>query len=171
MARTPRAALNATDKLHPDDNAIEQSSAPSRRRKWQMAWAGAAAIGLLAAGLWWLGLSAMFFGSSRQSVVAGPVYVKIPEIIANLNVPAGQDSYVKLKATLELANKKSARAAVADMPRVIDVFETYLRAMRPDELRGASGTYRLREALIDRIRVAAAPADVKDVLFQELIVQ
>ncbi|CAG4925850.1 unnamed protein product, partial [Acidocella sp. C78] len=78
---------------------------------------------------------------------------------------------VKLEATIELADQKSAKIATADMPRIVDVFQTYLRAMRPGELRGASGTYRLREALIDRVEVATAPAVVKDILFQELIVQ
>jgi flagellar FliL protein len=43
--------------------------------------------------------------------------------------------------------------------------------MRPEELRGAAGTYRLREELIARASVAAAPAKVKDVLFTELLIQ
>jgi flagellar FliL protein len=51
------------------------------------------------------------------------------------------------------------------------LFQTYLREMHPDELRGAAGTYRLREELIDRASIAAAPARVKDVLFTELLIQ
>ena len=30
------------------------------------------------------------------------------------------------------------------MPRLLDLFQTYLREMRPEELRGSQGTYRLR---------------------------
>ena len=40
--------------------------------------------------------------------------------------------------------------------RVVDLFQTYLREMRPDELRGSAGTYRLREELIARASLAAA---------------
>lgn len=171
MARTPSASLGASGETQPDDNAVEQPALPLPRRRWQRIVGGGVAVVLLSTVFWWYGVPARVFGYSKQPVLAGPVYVKVPEIVANLNVPHGEDSYVKLKATLELGNEKSARAAVANMPRVIDMFQTYLRAMRPDELRGASGTYRLREALINRIRVAVAPADVKDVLFQELVVQ
>jgi flagellar FliL protein len=46
-----------------------------------------------------------------------------------------------------------------------------MREMHPEELHGAAGTYRLREELIARANVAAAPARVKDVLFTELLVQ
>ena len=36
------------------------------------------------------------------------------------------------------------------MPRLQDLFQTYLREMRPEELRGSAGIYRLREELIAR---------------------
>jgi flagellar FliL protein len=38
-------------------------------------------------------------------------------------------------------------------------------------LRGSEGSYRLREELISRADVAAAPAHVLDVLFIELIIE
>ena len=43
--------------------------------------------------------------------------------------------------------------------------------MRPEELRGSAGTYRLREELIGRANVAVAPARVVDVLFTEMLIQ
>ena len=49
--------------------------------------------------------------------------------------------------------------------------QTYLREMRPEELRGAAGTYRLREELLARVMPAVAPAKVTDVLFTEMLVQ
>jgi flagellar FliL protein len=57
------------------------------------------------------------------------------------------------------------------MPRLLDLFQTYLREMRPEELRGSAGTWRLREELIARANIAIAPARVTDVLFTELLVQ
>lgn len=126
---------------------------------------------LLGGGLWFSGVIPHMFHKARPLLASGPVFVKVPEIIANLNVNDGRDSYAKLEATLELPNPSAAKTVLHDMPRIIDVFQTYLRAMHPSELRGASGTYRLREALIGRVRIAAAPATVNDVLFEELIVQ
>jgi flagellar FliL protein len=43
--------------------------------------------------------------------------------------------------------------------------------MRPEELRGSMGTYRLREELLARVNLAVAPARVTDVLFLEILVQ
>ncbi|HEX7390213.1 MAG TPA: flagellar basal body-associated FliL family protein [Acidiphilium sp.] len=145
---------------------------PSRRRRILLM-AGAPALVLLIAGggLILTGRIANPFAQHRVTFASGPVFVKVPEIVANLNAPGDQNSYVKLKATLELPNSTSVQAVLHDMPRIVDVFQSYLRAMHPSELSGASGTYRLREALIDRVRIAAAPSIVDDVLFEELIVQ
>jgi flagellar FliL protein len=54
---------------------------------------------------------------------------------------------------------------------VVDLMQTYLREMRPEELRGSAGTYRLREELLVRASTAAAPAKVSDVLFTQMLVQ
>jgi len=59
----------------------------------------------------------------------------------------------------------------AQMPRLLDLFQTYLREIRPDELHGSAGTYRLREELIARADIAAAPAKIVDILFTEILVQ
>lgn len=100
-----------------------------------------------------------------------PAYVDVPEIISNLNVPGKRPSYLKLHAKLELGAKSDEPIVTAAMPRIQDLFQTYLRDMRPEELRGSEGSYRLREELIDRATLAAAPAHVTDVLFLELIIE
>ena len=57
------------------------------------------------------------------------------------------------------------------MPRLQDLFLTYIREMRHQELRGSAGTYRLREELIARANLAAAPARINDVLFTQMLIQ
>ncbi len=56
-------------------------------------------------------------------------------------------------------------------PRIVDNFEVYLRELRIDDLRGSAGMYRLREELLMRVTEAAQPVRVRDVLFQEMLVQ
>ena len=53
----------------------------------------------------------------------------------------------------------------------MDMFQTYLREMRPEELRGSAGMYRLREELLARANIAATPAKIIDVLFVEMLIQ
>ncbi len=100
-----------------------------------------------------------------------PVFVDIPELVANLNVGQRRSSFVKLKAKIEIARAEDQPAVVAAMPRLQDMFTTYLREMRPEELRGSAGTYRLREELIARANIAVSPARVVDVLFGEMLIQ
>ena len=109
--------------------------------------------------------------SKEVPAPSGPVFLELPEIIANLNVPGRRSTYVKLHVRLELAHAADQQTTAAVMPRLQDLFQTYLREMRPEELRGSAGTYRLREELLARANLAAAPARVVDVLFTELLVQ
>ena len=106
-----------------------------------------------------------------STAAAAPVYAEMPEIIANLDSGPRRASFVKVKPKLELAKATDQAAIAQNMPRLLDLFTTYLREMRPDELRGSAGTYRLREELIARANIVLAPARVIDVLFTEMIVQ
>ena len=57
------------------------------------------------------------------------------------------------------------------MPRVIDQFQTYLRELRVEDIRGSAGVMRLKEELLRRVNLAVAPTPVHDVLLKEMIVQ
>lgn len=113
-------------------------------------------------------------GSGGEGKAAGKpsaVFMEMPEIIANLNAGPRRNSFIKLRPRLELAKAEDEMAVRAAMPRLLDLFQTYLREMRPEELRGSAGTYRLREELLARGNIAVAPARILDVLFPEIIVQ
>ncbi|MDO9709361.1 flagellar basal body-associated FliL family protein [Paracraurococcus lichenis] len=142
----------------------------------------AAALG---AGLWFTGVLPGLLGLDEPEAHAAaegaapaapapprpPVFFDMPEITANLNVPGRRASYIRLRSKLELSKPEDAAAIQAAMPRLLDLYTTYLREMRPEELRGSAGTQRLREELIARAAIAAAPARVTDVLFTEILVQ
>ena len=99
------------------------------------------------------------------------LFMDLPDIVANLNTGPRRATYVKLKAKLELSKPEDQAALTTAMPRVLDLFQGYLRELRPEELRGTAGTYRLREELLARTNLAAPSARVLAVLFSEIIVQ
>lgn len=100
----------------------------------------------------------------------GPTFLKIPDLIVNLT-SEGQPRYLRLSIQLELANETDSKAVEAILPRVIDQFQTYLRELRVQDLRGSQGIYRLQMELLARVNAAAAPTKVKSVLFQEILIQ
>lgn len=108
---------------------------------------------------------------AETAAVKPPSFVEIPELIANLNSAGRRASFVKLKARIEVAKAEDQPVVLAAMPRILDLFQTYLREMRPEELRGSAGIWRLREELIARANIAVAPAQVTDVLFTEMLIQ
>lgn len=135
----------------------------------------------IGAGLWFGGILPPLLGmkpkeaadtaAQPKPVTAAPVFFELPEIVANLNTGGRRASFLKLKARLELAKQDDVAKVQAALPRVQDMFQTYIREIRPEELRGSIGTYRLREELIARAQIAAHPAQVRDVLFVEMLVQ
>ena len=133
---------------------------------------------LLGAALWFTGILPNMLGMGKaQQQAAEPVkpvlpsYLDIPEMIANLNSAGHKPSYVKLTARVEVLKPEDVDKVKAAMPRLQDMMQTYLREMRPEELRGSAGTYRLREELLVRANAAVAPAKVSDVLFTQMLVQ
>jgi flagellar FliL protein len=57
------------------------------------------------------------------------------------------------------------------MPRLLDTFQTYLRELRPTDLDGSAGLYRLKEELTRRVNASIAPNRINAVLFKEIVVQ
>ena len=89
----------------------------------------------------------------------------------NLQAPGGRSSYLKAKIVLELEDQKLVEQVKPLMPRVMDAFQTYLREMRPNDLEGSAGLYRLRDELTRRVNLAVAPTKINAVLFKEIVVQ
>jgi flagellar FliL protein len=130
------------------------------------------------AGLWFTGIlpGLLGMGAKPEEASAEPPPVvaalfDMPEIIVNLNVGNRRASYLKLRSKIEIADSRDLPHVQAAVPRLQDLFTTYLRELRPEELRGSAGTHRLREELIARANIAARPARVTDILFVEMLVQ
>ncbi len=98
-------------------------------------------------------------------------FLEIPNMIVNLSGSDGQPRYLRLSVQLEMKKSSDVAAVEAVMPRVVDQFQTYLRELRVKDLRGSAGIYRLQMELLSRVNAAAYPIEVKDVLFQEILIQ
>lgn len=102
---------------------------------------------------------------------AGAQFLKIPDMIVNLNSEDGTPRYLRLSVQLEFKNATDMAAVEKLLPRVVDQFQTYLRELRVRDLRGSAGIYRLQMELLGRVNQAAYPVEVQDVLFQEILIQ
>src|ERR1700753_267233 len=104
--------------------------------------------------------------------VKPPAFVDVPDMLVNLTGNPGERvQYLKVKVVLELKEEKQIEEIKPSMPRVTDIFQTYMRELRPADLNGSAGLFRLKEELTRRVNNAVAPVPVRAVLFQGIGVQ
>lgn len=110
-------------------------------------------------------------GGEHGAGATGAQFLKIPDMIVNLNSEDGTPRYLRLSVQLEFKNAADMAAVEKVLPRVVDQFQTYLRELRVRDLRGSAGIYRLQMELLERVNQAAYPVEVQSVLFQEILIQ
>jgi flagellar FliL protein len=101
-----------------------------------------------------------------------PSFIEVPDMMVNLaGAPGDRVQYLKVKITLEVKEEKQVEEIKPTLPRVTDIFQTYLRELRPSDFNGSAGLYRMKEELTRRVNAAVAPYQVSAVLFKEVVVQ
>ena len=156
------------------EDGAETVAAPKKSRK-RLIIIAAAALLLVGggAGTWFF-----FFrghGEEARAEVAAakaPIFVDVPEVLVNLvGAPGERVLYLKVKIVLEVKEEKQIETIKPTLPRVTDLFQTYLRELRPSDLNGSAGIFRLKEELTKRVNAAVAPVQVSAVLFKEVVIQ
>jgi flagellar FliL protein len=101
-----------------------------------------------------------------------PSFIDVPEILVNLaGQPGERVQYLKAKIVLEVKDALLVPQITPSMPRITDMFQTYLRELRSTDLNGSVGMFRLKEELTKRVNAAVSPSQVNAVLFKEILIQ
>ena len=109
---------------------------------------------------------------AEAAPVKPPVFLDVPDLMVNLaGLPGERVQFLKAKVVLEFKEEKQVEAIKPTMPRITDIFQTYMRELRPSDLSGSAGLFRLKEELTRRVNVAIAPTQVNALLFKEIVVQ
>ena len=101
----------------------------------------------------------------------GVTFFTLPDMVVNIQAPGGRPTFLKLKLTLEVNDPSLAYSLQSEAPSLQDMFQGYLRELRPEELAGSAGTHQLRQELLRRVNLIAAPGHVNAVLIEEMLVQ
>lgn len=101
----------------------------------------------------------------------GVTFFTLPDMVVNIQSPDGRPTFLKLTLTLEMHDADLAYQLQGEMPRMQDMFQGFLRELRPEDLAGSSGTYQLRSEILRRVNLIAAPSTVDAVLIEEMLVQ
>lgn len=154
---------------------VAAEAAPSGKRKIFMI-AGAVVLTLMVSALgWYVFLRGGHDGphaKEEAKAAPPPVFLDVPDVLVNLaSNPGERIQYLKVKAVLELKEAPLVEKVKPAMPRVTDLFQTYLRELRANDLNGSIGLFRMKEELTKRVNAAIAPEHVNAVLFKEVVIQ
>jgi flagellar protein FliL len=158
------------------EGAADAAAAPAAKGKLKLIFAVVAVLAIAGGGATWF-----FFlrhhGEEGHAEAAAPApkpasYVEVPDMMVNLiGLPGERVQYLKVKLVLEVKEEKQVESIKPSLPRVTDIFQTYLRELRPADLNGSAGLFRLKEELTRRVNAAVSPNQVSAVLFKEVVVQ
>ena len=158
------------------DDDVESNGPAKPKTKLPLKLIAIAAAGLLVVGGGGTGAYLYFRHKPEVKEAAAPAvkpvaFIDLPDVLVNLAGTNDRTQYLKVKVTLEVPDQSLVPQINPLLPRVMDAFQTYLRELRPSDLEGSAGLYRLKEELTRRVNLAVEPARVNAVLFKELIVQ
>lgn len=161
------------DKAGQGEEGAEVAAPKSKRKLFIMVGAAVALLLVLGGGGWFFFLR----GHGEEKHAAAPpskppVFLDVPEILVNLaSTPGERVQYLKVRVVLEVKDQPLVAQIQPNMPRVTDLFQTYMRELRPGDLNGSVGLFRLKEELTRRVNAAIAPNQVNAVLFKEIVIQ
>lgn len=101
----------------------------------------------------------------------GVTFYTLPDLVVNIQSPDGKPTFVKLKLTFEMRDAETADMLDADAPRLQDMFTSFLRELRPEDLAGSEGSFQLKMEIMRRVNLILAPKKIDQVLIEEMLIQ
>ena len=116
------------------EDGAEAAAAPKKSRKKLIIMAAAVLLLVGGGGATWFFFFRSHGEEMRAEVAApkAPIFVDVPEVLVNLvGAPGERIQYLKVKVVLEVKEEKQVETIKPTMPRVSDIFQTYMRELRP----------------------------------------
>lgn len=114
-----------------------------------------------------LGRGAPPVAASMVAAAPASTFVPVDPITINLGA-RGQARHLRFVAQLDVPPDQAAEVA-RQMPRIVDVLNTYLRALDLPDLEEPSALGRLRGQMLRRVRLVVGPERVNDLLIMEFV--
>jgi flagellar FliL protein len=161
-----------------EDGAPVEEAPAGGKKKLIMMVGGAVALAALGGGGWFFFLKKpsaeqMAAAELAKAAKKPAAFVEMKDMTIGISNggEANRQPIIKIKVVLEIADAKVSDEIKPLLPRVEDAFQVFMRELRPADLEGSAGMYRLKEELLRRVNVTVYPAKIDAVLFKELLVQ
>jgi len=157
-----------------DEGASGEEAAKGGKKKLVIIIAAVALLAAGGGGYWFLFKRHPAEQTAEAAKVKKPAtFLEMKDMMIGMSNGGQQDRQpiMKIKVVLEIGDAKVSEEVKPLLPRVEDAFQIFMRELRPSDLEGSAGMYRLKEELLRRVNMTVYPAKVDAVLFKELLVQ
>lgn len=155
---------------------VDQTAPPRKPARSKLGlWLGLMLAFLLGGtGFWatYSGLVLSHLSRSGRTSQSGPdindiAYLALVPIVISLP-PGGSSKHLKFTGQLEVPRDKAAEVE-ALMPRIIDVLNSYLRAIDLKQVEDPGSLTRLRAQMLRRVQVVTGDGRIRDLLVSEFL--
>lgn len=105
--------------------------------------------------------------AAEKEEMLSAVFLPLEPLIVSISSDSGA-RFLRFTAQLEVAPEYQDELT-AVLPRIVDVMNSYLRAVEPSDLEDPTILLRLRGQLLRRIQVVVGPDRVRDLLVMEFV--
>lgn len=167
----PEIDQEADDLLDPQESDV----VAAKRKRFRIIAAVVALLLLIAGGLGYYFL-VMQHGDTEKKVpedksAEAAIYVPAPEMIVNLRTPDGQSAFLKINFAIAAHDEAAGEMLKERMPDIRDALQPFLRELRPEDLAGSAGVFRIKEEMTRRVKDRVGADKIDDILIQDLIQQ
>lgn len=105
-------------------------------------------------------------GSGEGAEVKTLIFYDLPEIHTQIKTDGRLKEYANIKISIELSNVEDIKTIEALLSKFNDIIITHTSELTSDEISGADGLYWLKEELLYRINLVAAPIKIENLNFK-----
>lgn len=105
--------------------------------------------------------------AAGPAAISGIAFVPVDPVIISLG-PAAGNRHLRFRAQLEVVEAQAAEVTLI-LPRIVDVLNSYLRAVDPAGLERPEALVRVRAQLLRRVQMVAGEGRVRDLLISEFV--
>ena len=109
-------------------------------------------------------------GGGEGGATSGPQFVNVPPLLVNLSGGA-RTRFLRLTLAVEVNDSHGQSTLEAQMPKLIDSMQLYLRTLGLESFNTVAGLTTVRHDLLARVNRIDPGIGAKSVLFQDLMVQ
>lgn len=157
-----------------DATAVAPDEAPKKRSKLPLL-LGLVLMLALGGGGFYATYAGLLFGAAEEGhgeeekpdPLPEIAFVPVDPILVTLG-PGSSSRHLKFTAQLEVAEAYADEVALL-MPRILDVLNSYLRAVDMTELEDPAAMARLRAQMLRRVQIVTGEGRVRDLLVTEFV--